>query len=62
MNVSKLPGVKRCVGDGLSICKRCRELAGYGVFWTSFLFEIEGYEGRYCSDCVREILKEKESE
>lgn len=26
--------------------------------WMCFLYKIEGYEGCYCSDCVKEIKAE----
>lgn len=50
------PLVKRCTGNGLSSCTRCRRLGRYSLMWDSFLFQIDGIEGRYCSDCVKAIL------
>lgn len=50
--------ITRCVGDGQGECKRCRETKGWNRQWMCFLYEIEGYEGCYCRDCVKEIQKE----
>lgn len=52
--------VTRCSGEGQGECKRCKELKGFGLNWMSLLCKIDGYEGCYCSDCVKEILKEGE--
>lgn len=52
--------VTRCVGEGQGECKRCKELKGWGLNWTSFLYKIEGREGRYCFDCIKAIIEEEE--
>lgn len=33
-------------------------LKGWNRVWMSMLFQIDGFDGLYCSDCVREIRKE----
>jgi hypothetical protein len=57
-NNKRLLKVTRCIGEGLGTCKRCYELKGWNRIWYSFLFKIEGYNGCYCSDCVKAIQKE----
>lgn len=52
----------QCQGNGQGECKRCKELKGWGLNWTSFLYRIEGYEGQYCWKCVKEIEKEQNHE
>nr|DAR00777.1 MAG TPA: PROTEIN/RNA Complex, archaeal, ribosomal, 50S, protein.0A [Caudoviricetes sp.] len=54
--------VTRCNGEGKGVCKRCKERKGFGLNWMSFLYKIEGYDGCYCFDCVKEILIEEEAE
>lgn len=54
--------IKTCVANGQGSCKRCSEK---GVFNSSpryFLYEIEGIEGIYCLDCVKEVLSEIDEE
>lgn len=51
--------VTRCVGEGQGECKRCKELKGWGLNWTSFLYKIEGREGCYCFDCIKAIIEEE---
>lgn len=50
--------VTKCEGNGQGSCKRCLDNGKWNRMWMRFLYQIEGYEGRYCSDCVKEILKE----
>ena len=50
--------VSRCTGDGQGSCKRCFDLGKYSRTWMCFLYEIEGYAGCYCSDCMNVILSE----
>ena len=52
--------ITKCTGEGQGSCKRCSEKGKWNIMWTCFLYEIEGYEGCYCSDCVKEIKKERE--
>lgn len=51
--------VTRCKGEGYGECRRCKQTKGWGLNWMCFLYEIEGREGCYCFDCVKEILKEE---
>lgn len=53
--------ITRCTGEGQGECKRCKELKGWGLNWTSFLYTIEGHTGRYCMDCVKAIIAEEET-
>lgn len=52
MGVTK---VTQCTGEGQGSCKRCSDKGKWNRTWCCFLFEIEGLEGRYCSNCVKEI-------
>lgn len=49
--------VTRCKGEGQGECRRCKQTKGWGLNWMCILYEIEGREGCYCFDCVKEILK-----
>lgn len=51
--------VTQCKGDGQGSCKRCSDKGKWNRTWMCFLYKIEGYEGCYCSDCVKEILNKK---
>lgn len=50
--------VIKCEGNGQGACKRCFDQGKWNIMWMCFLYHIEGYEGLYCHDCVKEILKE----
>lgn len=50
--------VTKCEGNGQGSCKRCLDQGKWNRMWMCFLYHIEGYEGCYCHDCVKEILKE----
>lgn len=50
--------VTQCTGEGQGSCKRCLEKGKWNINWMCFLYKIEGYDGCYCSDCVKEIRKE----
>ena len=52
--------VTQCIGEGLGSCKRCSDKGIWNGSWMCFLYSIEGYEGCYCSDCVKEIKEEHE--
>lgn len=56
--MSKL-NVTHCKGEGAGSCKRCTDNGKWNQNWMCFLYHIEGYEGCYCSDCVKEIEKEQ---
>ena len=49
------PKITRCSGEGQGSCKRCTDKGKWNRTWMCFLYEIEGYEGCYCSDCVLEL-------
>ena len=51
--------VTKCTGEGQGSCKRCLEKGKWNRSWMCFLYKIEGYEGCYCSDCVKEIEMER---
>lgn len=53
--------VTRCGGEGQGSCKRCSDRGKWNRVWSCFLYKIEGYEGCYCSDCVKEIQKQEEN-
>ncbi len=52
------PKVSRCYGEGQGSCKRCNDRGIWNIYWMSFLYKIEGYDGCYCSHCVQEIIEE----
>ena len=51
--------ITKCTGEGLGSCKRCSEKGKWNRMWMCCWYKIEGYEGCYCSDCVKEIKKER---
>lgn len=54
--------VTKCKGDGQGECRRCKELTGFGLNWTSFLYRVEGYDGLYCGSCVKALEQEAKDE
>lgn len=50
--------VTQCTGEGMGSCKRCSDNGDWNINWMCFLYKIEGYEGCYCSDCVKKIREE----
>jgi hypothetical protein len=48
-----------CTGEGQGSCKRCSDNGRWNRTWMCFLYKIEGLEGCYCRDCVKEIQNEK---
>lgn len=52
--------VTKCTGEGQGSCKRCLDKGKWNRMWMCFLYKIEGYEGCYCADCVKEIQKEED--
>lgn len=52
--------VTKCTGEGQGSCKRCSDKGKWNRVWCRFLYKIEGLEGCYCSDCVKEIISERE--
>ena len=51
----------KCDGEGHGSCKRCLDKGKWNMMWACFLYKIEGYDGVYCEDCLKEIQAEKES-
>lgn len=49
--------VTRCTGEGQGECKRCKQTKGLNRIWMRY-YEVEGCDGLYCYDCVKEILKD----
>lgn len=45
----------KCKGEGHGSCKRCSDKGKWNRHRMCFLYEIEGFEGIYCRDCVKEI-------
>lgn len=48
--------VTKCKGEGQGSCKMCSDNGKWNRNWMCFLYEIEGYDGCYCSDCVEKII------
>lgn len=53
--------VTQCKGEGHGSCRRCSDKGIWNIKWMSFLYTIEGYEGCYCRDCVKEIYDATDS-
>jgi hypothetical protein len=51
--------VVQCEGEGQGSCKRCSDKGKWNRTWMCFLYKIEGYEGCYCKECVKEIQTKK---
>lgn len=54
--------ITKCTGEGQGSCKRCNDYGIWNRHWMSMLYKIEGYEGCYCSYCVKEIMEGEQSE
>ena len=54
--------VTQCQGEGQGSCKRCSDQGIWNRHWMSMLYKIEGYEGCYCSYCVKEIMESEQNE
>ena len=52
--------ITQCPGEGQGSCKRCSDNGKWNRNWMCFLYKVEGREGCYCSDCIKEIQKESE--
>ena len=53
--------IRRCKGEGYGSCKRCTDNGKWNCPWMCFLYKIEGLDGCYCSDCVKEITEENKN-
>lgn len=51
--------ITQCTGNGQGSCKRCSDNGKWNSIWCCFLYKIDGLEGCYCSDCVKEIVLEQ---
>ena len=54
--------ITRCQGEGQGSCKMCSDNGKWNRNWMSMLFKVEGFEGCYCSDCVKKILNSEQNE
>lgn len=54
--------VTQCEGEGQGSCTMCNANGTFNVQWMCFLYKVEGYEGCYCSDCVKKIRQQKREE
>lgn len=52
----------RCEGNGQSSCKRCEDKGIWNRNWMRFLYKIEGQDGLYCEECIKEIMRKEERE
>lgn len=52
--------ITKCKGEGHGSCKRCNDNGKWNRMWMCFLYRIEGKDGIYCNDCVKELQKEEE--
>ena len=62
MSDAKSIKVTQCKGEGEGSCKRCADNGKWNRSWMCFLYKIDGYDGCYCSNCVKEIAKETAKE
>lgn len=49
--------ITQCKAEGQGSCKMCSDNDKWNINWMCFLYEIEGYDGCYCSDCVEKIVE-----
>ena len=49
--------ITQCKGEGQGSCKRCNDQGIWNRHWMSLLYKIEGYDGCYCTYCIKEIEK-----
>lgn len=49
--------IRRCTGNGMSECKRCKSLGKFSFCFDTWFYKVEGRDGRYCFDCVKEITR-----
>ena len=54
--------VTQCKGEGQGSCKMCSDNGKWNRNWVSMLYRIDGYEGCYCSECVKKIKEYKQNE
>lgn len=54
----KIALITSCKENGQGSCKRCSDNGIWNRYWMCFLYRIEGFEGCYCRECVKEIIEE----
>lgn len=54
--------ITQCKGEGQGSCKMCADNGKWNRNWMCFLYKIEGYEGCYCSECVKKIMEGNQNE
>ena len=54
--------ITSCTGEGQGSCKRCNDHGLWNRHWMSLLYKIKGYEGCYCSECVKKIVEGERNE
>lgn len=52
----------RCEGEGEGNCKGCDGKGIWSRYRMSYLYKIEGQEGYYCEECIKEIMRKEERE
>lgn len=52
--------VTQCSGEGHGSCKRCNDKGKWNMSWMCFLYRVEGLEGCYCTECIKEMEGEDE--
>lgn len=62
MNDLKKIKVTLCKDEGQGSCTRHVEKGKWNRMWMCFLYQIEGFDGYYCWNCVKEILAEQNAE
>ena len=50
---------EKCEGHGQGSCKRCADNGKWNRTWMVFLYKVDGLEGCYCYDCIKEMVKEE---
>ena len=52
--------ITKCTGEGQGSCKRCTDNGKWNRNWMCLLYKIEGYEGCYCADGVKELQEQQD--
>lgn len=50
--------ITQCKGEGFGSCKMCKDNGKWNMNWMCFLYDVAGYDGHYCWDCVKKIQAE----
>jgi hypothetical protein len=51
----------QCEGNGQGSCKGCSDKGIWNRNWMCFLYKIEGQDGLYCEECIKEIMRKEEN-